>query len=159
MGLGGGRQESEKIPEGRPLSPQLESALEHALARLDATHEQFRDSRTDERNSQMVKRWNQICKEIDGYFRAISTVLIQSHQLSLDMGSLGGGRNIQPWLEETTGTLDRLIIKLDQNDDVVAMVGETELLRGPVDRVSYEWVEEAVVNWVLTAVDLKVGRE
>lgn len=159
MALGGGRQDDDKAPEGRPLSPQLESALEHALTRLDAVNEGFRDSRTDERNSQMVKRWNQICKEINGYFRAISTVLIQTHQLSLDMGSMGGGRAIRPWLEETTNTLDRLVIKLDDNDEVVAMVGETELLRGPVDRVSYEWVEEAVINWVLTAVDLKVGRE
>lgn len=159
MGVGAGRPIEGDEEDGRPLSPQLGAAMERALARLENANDGFRTAREDERNSQMVKRWNRMCREIDGHLRAISSVLIHSHQLSLDMGSEGVGRNIRPWLEETTHALDRLTIKLDPNDEVVATVGEIELLRGELDRVSYEWVEEAVVNWVLTSVDLKVGRE
>lgn len=157
MGLGPDKHQTTNQVEGRALSPQLNAALERALSRLDQVDERFRDQRAEERNSQMIKRWHLVCKEIDEHLRAIAQVMIESHQLSLDMGSSGGARQIRPWLVETTNTLDRFEIWLDDNDEVVAQVGDTELLRGPVERVSYDWVEEAVVNWVLTSVDLKAG--
>ena len=155
MGSGAARQEEQEV-EVQELSPQVNTAIARALERLDASNPLFKESRTEERDSQLTKQWNKTCREIDGYLRGLMQVMIATHQLSLDQGSDGGGRNQRPWLEETTGAIDRLYIKLD-GIEAVAYTGDTELLRGPVTRMSYGWVEEAVVNWVLTAVDQRLG--
>ncbi len=151
MGIGAPRTE-EKVVELKGLSADAVHLLSEALAKLDATHEAFRESREEERQQQLVKLWNQKCRQIDDWFRAIAKVLINSHQLSLDMGSDGGGRSTRPWLEETSQAFARLTLSLE-DEEVVARTGDQEVLRGPVDRLSYEWIEEAVIQWVLIAVE------
>lgn len=157
MGSGAPRNDVQQKVEGRPLSGEVNQALAKALRVMDEHHPSFKDNRKEEKDSQLTKMWNRKCREIDDYLRAIAKVMIDSHQLSLDMGSDGGGRGTRPWLEETNQAFDKLYIKLD-NEEVVAVTGDTELLRGPVGRLSYDWVEEAVVNWVLTGVELRTGQ-
>ena len=154
MGLGAPRQEDQAV-EARPLSDEANRALREALTQLDGVNESFRESRDLERDSQLLKLWNRKSKEVVAILRGVAKTMIDSHQLSLEMGSTGGGRNIRPWLEESSQAIDRLEFVLDDYE-VVAKVGDQEVLRGPIDRVGYEWVEEAVVNWVLAAVDQKL---
>ena len=135
VGSGTPRRDGGEPVEARPLSPQINAALQRALARLDQAVPAFKSVRDEERDSQLSKMWSRKCKEIDDLLRVISNTLLESHQVALDQGSEGGGRSQRPWLEETSHSIERLYFQLNGNE-VVATMGSTELLRGPASRVA-----------------------
>ncbi len=136
------------LPE---LPAELATKLTVALAQLDSVNSEFKSARDDERDLQLVKAWNSTCKRIDEYLRTAGKVLINSHQLSLDFGSEGGGKRTSPWVEESGLHIERLSIKLD-GSAVVAVSSDNEIVRGKIEDVSYEWVLRAVVQWAVASV-------
>ena len=154
----GSRPPTQTEPTGRPLAAEVSARLGAALEQMDHLDPQFKANRDEERNMQMVKIWNRTCSTIDGHLRALAKVLINSHQLSLDMGSDGGGRSTKPWLEETSMRFERLVFRLE-GQQVVVTSGDRAIGRGSIDDVSYDWIEEMVVAWVIGAVEAKGGRQ
>ncbi|HHO50156.1 MAG TPA: hypothetical protein ENK18_04600 [Deltaproteobacteria bacterium] len=152
LGLGASRELKQQDRPQRPLEPELHERLTTALDKLDQLNPAFKASRDEERGAQMVKLWNRTCKDIDAHLRTLAKVLIDSHQLSLDMGSDGGGRGTRPWLEETSMAFQRLIFRLE-DETVLATTGDRILARGSLDEVTYDWVQSAVVAWVVTSVE------
>lgn len=152
MGHGAPRELEQNDEPERSLDPAVHAELSRALDKMDRSNPAFKASRDEERGAQIVKLWNRTCKEIDAHLRALARVLINSHQLSLDMGSDGGGRGTKPWLEETSMAFDRLVFRLEDGT-VLATTGDRVLTRGSIDDVSYEWIEAAVVAWVVSSVE------
>jgi hypothetical protein len=139
--------------------PELDAALSeklgHALKTLDAADANFRQARDEERFMQRVKTWNNTCKEIDAHLRIIGQVLIQAHQFSLDIGSDGGGKNTQPWIEEVGLTIPRLHFRLEDDGSVSAVSDGNPLMRCALDQVGYAWLERAVIAWAVAAASRK----
>ncbi|MBX2801733.1 MAG: hypothetical protein KTR31_28905 [Myxococcales bacterium] len=152
MGLGAPRENQQPDKPLKPLTPETSRRLGEALQHFDQLHPDFKQGRDDERDAQRAKIWNRTCKEMDGHLRQVAKVLINSHQLNLDMGSDGGGRGTKPWIEETSSRFDRLYFRLE-GDTVIASFGQDqEVGRGTIDGITYDWIEQAVVEWVIRSV-------
>ncbi|MCB9685224.1 MAG: hypothetical protein H6738_06615 [Alphaproteobacteria bacterium] len=147
MGHGPARElstESGEIPE---LRADLAQKLSAALEKLDATNAEFKQKRDDERLAQLVKSWNKTCREIDEHLRLVAKVLIASHQLSLDIGSDGGGFTTKPFLEEMREIFPKLQFKLNEDATVDAVSDGVHLGKRPVAEIDYAWLEEMAVDW------------
>lgn len=155
--MGDGPARELEVDTGPPpeLSPGLSNKLGQALDRMDQVDEAFRTARDEERQAQMAKRWAKQCKDILMELRTIIKVLHESHQLSLDIGSDGGGRGTRPWVEETAHTFDRLYLSLEDSGSVLASAGDLMLARSPLADINYEWLEKLVVVWVVRSIDAR----
>lgn len=137
-----------------PPSPELLAKLDEALGTLDRLDERFKAQRDDERSSQLTKAWHRLGSRIDEELRSLAKVLIASHQISLDVGSEGGGVKARPWMEETGGSLERLYFSL-VDGKVVAQVGKVQLGVTGLDEVDHAWLEKIVVEWIVASVELR----
>ncbi|MEQ1570144.1 MAG: hypothetical protein ABMA64_31210, partial [Myxococcota bacterium] len=151
MGKGGARELQSGNQEVAPIRPELAARLEQALGVLDQLNPTFKSGRDEERYAQTTKAWHRVCAEVDHHLRTLGKALVESHQLSLDIGSDGGGVNAKPWIEEIGGSLDRLWFKLD-GAKVVAFFGQRGLGEASLYDLTYEWVEQMVVEWVVAGV-------
>lgn len=150
--LGGNEAE---LPE---LPAELSTKLTFALDKLDSLDATFKEARDDERAMQLVKNWNGTCKEIEANLRLAARVLITSHQLSLEIGSDGGGKNTEPWVEESNNAIAKLKIKLNaQNGTVTAHSGQNIVLETHINKVDFDWVLRAMVEWAVGAVRRKTA--
>lgn len=152
MALGAPRENNQPEEILRPVSDEVSTRLRTALTRMDSVDPAFKRDRDDERNSQLSKQWNKQSKEINTHLNALAKSLVRAHQLSLEVGSEGGGRAIRPWVGETSMRFDRLYLSL-HDGDVVATYRNDEIDRVPRERVTYEWLEQTVVDWVVRAVE------
>ena len=151
MGHGPARElsnESDDIPD---LPPELAAKLTAALDQLDASNPEFKQKRDDERLAQLVKSWNKTCRSIDESLRVIAKVLIASHQLSLDIGSDGGGFTTKPFLEEMRETFPKLQFKLNEDSTVDAVSGDMHLGKCNVHEIEFDWLLEMAVEWASRA--------
>lgn len=155
MGHGPSRElaggEEREIP--RP-GDELIAKLDVALATLDRLDPRFKTQRDDEKLSQMSKAWHKLGSEMDGHLRIIAKAIIASHQISLDVGSEGGGPKARPFVEETGGALERVYFSL-ADGKVTANVGQKQLGVVRIDEVDYAWLERMVVDWIVAAVELR----
>jgi len=135
------------LPE---LASELSAKLGTAMQRLDGMSAAFKEARDEERFMQRVKAWNSTCKEIDAHLRTIAKVLIDAHQFSLDIGSDGGGKNTQPWLEETAMTIPKVHFRLEEDGKVSAASDGRVIMSCEMDEVSYAWLERAVIEWAVS---------
>jgi hypothetical protein len=140
-----------------PLPPELATRLTAALDKLDRAEAAYKEARKEEKYSQTVKAWGRTCVEIDGHLRAVAKAVLKSHQLNLDTGSDGGGQNTKPWIEELTGKakIERLTFKLDGDGDVVAFTPTRTLAKEPTSKISYDWLSNVIVNWIVTCAEAK----
>ena len=154
MGSGAARElsTSKELPE---LDPDLAKKLTAAVKRMDEIDTEFAEARHNERLSQLVKIWGAACAEIDEHFLTLSNLLNETHQLSLEPGTVGGGRNITPWMEEAGGRFDRLVIKLE-GEHALALNGETLLAKCGLPDLGYPWLERVVVKWVIVNIKAKL---
>lgn len=156
MGSGGARELGQANGPLDPLPEELAKQVSAALEKMDALDPTFKERRDDELYTQNVKVWNSTSKEIDGHLRVLARVLIGGHQLSLDIGSDGGGASTKPWLEETSMSFDRLYFKLKNGTEVHATYKDETFDIGTIEQaVQYEWVEQMVVKWIVLAVSQK----
>lgn len=158
MGHGPARELSSESTEVRPLNPALAPKLTAALAKLDAVNSEFKQRRDDERLAQLVKSWNKTCREIDEHLRAIAKTLVASHQLSLDIGSDGGGYATKPFIEEMREMFPKLQFKLNEDSTIDVVCAGDLIGKGSVAGVCYEWIEEMVVEWA-TRMAVKVAEK
>ena len=155
MGHGASRElegPSGPLPE---LDPEVSKRLEGAMQKMDALDSQFKSNRDDERLAQTSKLWNLASKEIDAHLRTIAKVLVQSHQVSLEPGSDGGGISIKPWLEDTAGKFQRLTFRLTESQELIASIGSKDFATGTLDSISHEWLVNIVAEWLILAVEQK----
>lgn len=154
MGSGPARELGGPGGPVKALSPTLAARLTAAVQRLDKLDPQFKQARDDERMGQLAKAWGGACTEIDAHLRAVAQVLIFSHQISLDMGSEGGGRGAMPWIEETGYKFKRLYFRLEDDGTVVAVAADRTIASAPdLAAISYDWVEQTVVDWVVSSIE------
>ena len=133
------------------LGPEHTTKLDAALGALDKLDQRFKEQRDEERISQLTKAWHRLGAEIDGHLRIIAKSVIASHQISLDVGSEGGGIKARPWLEETGGALERLYFGL-VDGQMVASVGGRQLGTTSLKQVDYAWLEQMAVDWIVDSV-------
>jgi len=153
MGHGAARELEKKTGPVKPLPPDLSEKVGAALKQLDAIDEGFKERRDDELYTQHVKRWGNIARGMDEHLRTLAKVLIEAHQISLDIGSDGGGASMKPWLEETSMVIDRLYFKLVDGTRVHATYKDETFLEGSMeDAQDYDWIEKAVCRWIEVAV-------
>jgi len=150
MGHGAGR---ELEGGGGPL-PELDEAisakLTDALDKLDAADAEFAEQRENERLGLMAKQWNTTCRGIDEHLRTIGKVLMQSHQLNLDIGSDGGGVSKKPFIEDLRMKFPKLqFTMVVEEEAVVARCGESTYGSIALDGVTYEYCVDAVCNWAM----------
>jgi len=158
MGHGAARELATETGPLKPLPEALSAKVGEALAKMDAHDEGFKERRDDERYTQNVKKWGRVAKGMDAHLRTIAKVLIDEHQLSLDIGSDGGGANTRPFLEESSLAFERLYFKLKDGVEVHATYKDESFMQGTTeDAQSYEWIEEAACKWVELAVADKVA--
>lgn len=147
MGHGPARELSTESGEIPDLRPELAAKLSAALDKLDAVNADFKQKRDDERLAQLVKSWNKTCREIDDHLRLVAKVLIASHQLSLDIGSDGGGFTTKPFLEEMRDIFPKLQFRLNEDGTVDAVCAGEHLGKRKVADIDYAWIEEMAVDW------------
>lgn len=148
MGKGAVREAVQDNREIIPLNTERATRLSAALEKLDRIKPAFKSARDEERYAQMSKTWHRLCSEMDGNLRLINKGLHQSHQLSLDVGSDGGGINTKPFVEEIANTFERIVFRLE-GTRVLAVSGGQILLEGPPEDVNYEWLERALIEWIV----------
>ncbi len=153
MGHGPARELGGDTGPLKDLNPELAKRLTAALDRMDTVDAEFKKSRDDERLAQLVKAWNKICREIDGYLRDMAKVLIASHQISLDIGSDGGGIATKPFMEDMRLKFPKLQFKLNEDGIVEAVAGDMKYGRIPVNDIDYEWVEKMCCEWVIASAE------
>lgn len=152
MGHGPARELSSGVTRELVLSPELTARLDVALEKLDRMDPKFKGARDEERFAQITKTWHRLCAEIDGHLRHVAKLLISTHQLALEVGSEGGSINAKPFMEENGGALERLYFKL-QDNGIVVVCGPRTLTTQSLKDVTYEWVEEVVVEWTVNCVE------
>lgn len=154
MGSGASRELTEAV-ELPKMDEELSKKLGAALNKLDSIDAEFRTGRRDERNSQLVKIWGAACKEIDEYLLTLANVFNEVHQVSLEPGSTGGGRQITPWIEESTGRFPKLTLRLV--DEVVECTSADQVIaRAAMADVTYPWLERVLVKWLILGVKAKL---
>lgn len=158
MGSGPARELSADTGPLKPLPEELATRVDAALKKLDAADPEFKQRREDELYSQNVKAWGNTAKQMDGLLRTLAKVMINEHQLSLDIGSDGGGAATKPFLEETSLAFDKLVFQLVNGNEVHATYKGEAFAKGSVEQaVDYEWLERVVTQWVIIAVKQKLG--
>lgn len=148
MGKGAARELSHSDDEPQPLEEDLAQRLAEALEKIDRIKPAFKSTRDEERYAQMSKAWHRLCGEIDAHLRQVGKSIHASHQLSLDVGSDGGGINTKPFIEEISGAFERLVFRLEDTKVLATSAGRS-ILVGTVADVSYDWIKRAVVDWVV----------
>ena len=154
MGHGATRTLAEEGASDRELNEELAKRLTVVMDRFDTLDAEFKAARDDQRFAQRAKHWGQLAKTVDGHLRVLSNVLHESHQLSLDIGSDGGGHSIKPWMEDLGRKFGRIDFRLD-GGNIRARAGTQELGMVPMDQVTYEWCEQMVVDWLVRAVEAR----
>jgi hypothetical protein len=130
------------------LDEALSAKLSAALEKLDAADPDFAEQRENERLGLIAKEWNGTCRVIDGYLRTIGKMLIQTHQLNLDIGSDGGGVAQKPFLEDLRAKFPKLqFVMVIEEEKVIARCGESIYGSSPLDEVSFDFCIESVCNW------------
>lgn len=152
MGSGAPRELKSGGPV-RELPAELHARLTAAVKKMDAVDEDFKQARDDERQSQLAKAWGAMVVQIDGYLREVAEVLINSHQLSLDMGVEGGGRSAEPFFEETGQKFKRLVFSLQEDGTIIATSAGRGIARCRMTDVSYEWILRVAVEWVIISIE------
>jgi len=147
MGSGAPRELADE-GELQPLPEKLSRRLGAALEQFDGRADEFKLSRDEERGAQHVKIWGQTCKEMDRMMRRLGETLNAEHQLSLDIGSDGGGGNTSPWFDEERGFFARLHFRL-KDGHVWAISGDRKIDKTKLSEVHYEWIELATVKWLV----------
>jgi hypothetical protein len=156
MGSGPARELVTDSGPPKPLPDELAEKVEAALSKLDSIDPGFKERRADELFTQNVKAWTRTAKAMDAHLRAIAKTLINFHQLSLDIGSDGGGASTKPWLEETSMAFERIYFKLVDGTEVHATFQDEPILKGSVeDALDRAWLEKAVTKWIQLAVQKK----
>ncbi len=148
MGSGASRSISAET-EDRPLPDSLAEKLSAALARVDAVDATFKSARDDARYQQQVKDWGRTTKEIDGHLRMIGNTIYKSHQISLDIGSDGGGHSARPFLEDLGRKLGRVEYRLVEGRVVARTSDGRDLGTCAMDGVTYDWLEQMAVEWLV----------
>ncbi len=148
MGHGASRTITSEI-EDRPLPDTLAQKLGAALAKVDVVDAEFKAARDDARFQQQVKDWGRIAKEIDVQLRSIGNAIYKSHQVSIDIGSEGGGHTTKPFLEDLGRKLGRVDFRL-VDGNVVARTDGKDLGSIDMNAVTYEWLEQMAVDWLVT---------
>lgn len=136
----------------RTLNPELSARLGRALQQLDQVDPQFKSGRDDERLQQTSKAWKDKCKEIDAMLRELTHIIIQQHQVAIDVGSDGGGRDTRPFLEEMSGKFPKLEFRL-QNAKVVAVCNNRGIAQAEISDVNFEWLEQSAVTWMVWLIE------
>jgi hypothetical protein len=152
VGKGASRELSQAEDVEVPLNEALSARLDAALERLDAIEPKFKAARDEERFAQSSKLWHRACAEMDVHLRTVAKVLIRTHQLNFDVGSEGGGVKASPWIEEMGSVFPRLYFRLDGFQVLAVSDGRT-LATIRLQNLAYEFVEQAVVEWVAASVD------
>lgn len=159
MGHGGARPAANEGPASdRVLDKAHLAGLTSALERLDQVDETFKANRDDMRFAQRAKLWGATSKEVDTWLRELGNLLHDSHQLSLDIGSDGGGHGTKPWIEDGERKFPRLYFKLLEGD-ILAVAGDNEIGRTTLAGLAFEWVESMVVAWIVSSVEAKTGKK
>ena len=132
--------------------PELDEAtaarLSAALEKLDAADPVYAEQREQERIGLMAKEWNAVCREIDDHLRTIGKMLIQSHQLNLDIGSDGGGLAQKPFMEDLRMKFPKLQFTMNIDDrTVVARCGDASYGTVPLGEVDFDFCLKAVCDW------------
>ena len=153
MGHGAARELEKDTGPLKPLPDDLSEKVGSALEILDKIDAGFKERRDDELYTQNVKKWGNVARGMDAHLRSLCKVLIEGHQLSLDIGSDGGGASTKPWLEETSMVFERLYFKLVDGTEVHATYEDETFMKGSTDdATNYDWVEKVVVKWIEVAV-------
>ena len=153
MGHGAPRTLSGKT-ELIPINEELSAKLSAALKTFDSIDEDFKTSREDELRQQVSKAWTAQAEGIVNDLRQISLSIVESHQILCDMGQEGAGAGIRPWIEESGFRLPKMEIVLN-GQQVSAKVGDHTLRSTHMNSVDYQWLEEAVVEWMIYSVEQK----
>ncbi len=155
MGSGGprGLAQAKQI---REVDPELGKKLSEALSVLDGLDETFKTARQGERSIQLVKIWAKACGQIDVDLQALADALNASHQVNLEPGTSGGGRDIMPWVEESGGRFDRLEIRLGEGEMLTATAGPHTVGKIKLGQESYEWLERLLIKWMVASIKLKM---
>ena len=148
MGHGPARELESEAGPLPTLDPALAAKLTAVLDALDARDPEFKAARDEERLGLLIKQWNGTCREMDGYLRTIGKVLVQTHQLNLDIGSDGGGLAQKPFIEDLRMKFKKLQFKLDNDGTVRAVSGDDAIGSVAIDAVTYDTVLSLVVDWV-----------
>lgn len=152
MGSGDARELSSGVQASHELNGQLSERLGAALSKLDQMDPQFKQGRDDERLQQQSKLWKALCKDMDAMMRELAFLLINKHQVALDVGSAGGGRDTKPFFEELSGKFPRLEFRL-QGDKVIAVCNNRGIAQTEIEGVSFEWLEQSTVTWLVWLIE------
>ena len=154
MGSGASRTMTAEI-EDRPLPDGLADKLSAALARVDGVDGEFKAARDDARFQQQVKDWGRISKEIDAHLRSIGNAIYKSHQVSIDIGSEGGGHSTRPFLEDLGRKLGRVDFRLIDGQVIARSSDGKDLGTCGMHDIQYEWLEQMAVEWLVHAASRK----
>jgi hypothetical protein len=150
MGHGAGRTLAGESGPALQLDEERSKRLGSVLSKFDAKDTEFKAGRDDARFQQRVKDWGLAAKEIDGHLRAIGNAIYRAHQLSLDIGSDGGGHSTKPWIEDLGRKFGRADFRM-QDGEVVARGNDVILGQVPMDQIDAEWIEKMLTEWLIQA--------
>ena len=152
MGSGEARELGGSIKASHDLNQELSARLGAALTKLDQADPEFKQARDDERLQQQSKTWKALCKDMDVMMRELAFLLINTHQVGLDVGSSGGGRDTRPFFEELSGKFPRLEYRL-QESTVVAVCNNRGIAQTDMNGVTFEWIEQSAVTWMVWLIE------
>ncbi len=157
MGSGAPRELSTGPGPLKDLPEELSNKLEEALKRYEQKDPEFKTSREDEAHQQLSKAWNTRCSEIVEQLRSIGQVVVNQHQVLCDMSQEGAGVGASPWIEEAGLKFGRMNIRLRAGTgEVYAEADQKTLIEAPnMDAADYEWLEKAVVTWLIHSATTK----
>lgn len=151
MGSGAPRELAKETGPLKDLDEELSKRLEAALKQYEQRDPEFKTSREDEAHQQLSKAWNTRCNDIVEELRAIGKVIVNQHQVLLDMSQEGAGVGASPWIEEAGLKFPRMNIRLKPaTGEVVAECEQRPLLKAAnMEAADYDWLEKAVVTWLV----------
>lgn len=154
---GGVSQQLTREVVAEPLDPELSKRVGAALSKLDVVSDVFKQSRIDERNAQLTKMWMDVNLIIAEQVRLIGIHLMDTHQISLESGTEGGGQGATPWCEEGNGVFDRLEFRL-VDGKIDAVCNEQIVAQGKVSQdIPYAWTQKVIAKWILLQVKAKAS--
>ena len=155
MGHGPARELSSGPAGHKEIDPEDSRRLEEAFLKFEAGDPQFKSAREDEKHQQTSKAWTARTVDIVENLRAIGLAVVSAHQVLLDMGQDGAGVGIVPWIEEAGLKFDRLQFRL-KGQEVIAESNGIQLAHADnMDAVTYEWLEKAIVEWLIHSANSK----
>lgn len=152
MGSGEARELGGAIEASHILNEELATRLGAALTKLDQIDPEFKQARDDERQQQESKAWKAMCKDMDVMMRELAFLIINRHQVALDVGSAGGGRDTRPFFEELSGKFPKLEFRM-QDGKVVAVCNNRGIAQTNIDAVTFEWLEGCAVTWIVWLIE------